>query len=184
MAKIPFGKLGLKPKNEIKTIEYNQQNIDVKQYLSIQNKLSLITDVINFSIDGVNGFVNPIKIKVYMIIGIIEYYTNINFTEKQKENIVKLYDLVTENNLVRIIFDNIPQQELDEIKQGILDSVSAYDKYRTSAMGIIDALAASYKETDLDIDALKDKITDPEMLSTLKGLINISGYGQIDEEIE
>ena len=117
-----------------------------------------------------------------MTVGIIEYYTNINFTEKQKENIIKLYDLLIENHIVNNVFEAIPDEELAEIKQGILESVSAYDKYRTSAMGIIEALTANYNETNLDLDSLRDKITDPEMLSTLKELIEVSGYGQANEE--
>lgn len=181
MAKVPFTKLGLKPKNENKTVEINEQQIEIKQYLSIYEKLNLITDVINYSIDAVNGFTNPIKIKVYMIIGIIDYYTNINFTEKQKENVIKLYDLLTENNVVKIVFNNIPEAELKEIEQGILDSVSAYDKYRTSAMGIIEALTDDYEATNLNVEALAEKIVDPNMLSTLKELASISGYTETEE---
>jgi hypothetical protein len=51
MAKISFSKLGLKLNQEIKTVEYNGQNIEIKQYLPIQNKLQLISSVINQSID-------------------------------------------------------------------------------------------------------------------------------------
>lgn len=184
MAKVPFTKLGLKAKKEIKTIEINQQQIEIQQYLSIYDKLSLITDVINYSMDAVNGFTNPIKIKVYMIVGIIDYYTNIGFTEKQKENIIKLYDLVTENEIVKMIFENIPETELKEIEQGILDSVAAYDKYRTSAMGVIEALTSDYNATDLNIDELKEKITDPNMLATIKELAELSGYNQNNKQVE
>jgi hypothetical protein len=46
MAKISFSKLGLSKNTEIKNFEYNGQNIEVKQYLPIQDKLKLIGDVI------------------------------------------------------------------------------------------------------------------------------------------
>jgi hypothetical protein len=51
MAKISFTKLGLKVNQEIKTIEYNGQIIEVKQYLPIQDKLQLISDIINQAMD-------------------------------------------------------------------------------------------------------------------------------------
>jgi len=49
MAKLSFTKLGLKVNQDIKTIEYNGQNIEIKQYLPIQDKLKLIGDVIMYS---------------------------------------------------------------------------------------------------------------------------------------
>ena len=39
MAKIGFTKLGLKPNNEIQYIEFNEQTIEVKQYLPVEEKL-------------------------------------------------------------------------------------------------------------------------------------------------
>ena len=47
MAKVAFSKLGLKVNQDIKTIEFNGQNIEVKQYLPIQDKLRLISNIIN-----------------------------------------------------------------------------------------------------------------------------------------
>ena len=42
-----FAKLGLKMNNNIKTILINDQEIEVKQYLPINEKLDLIGSVIN-----------------------------------------------------------------------------------------------------------------------------------------
>jgi len=49
MAKVTFTKLGLKVNQEIKTIEYNEQVVEIKQYLPIQEKLQLIGRVIEFA---------------------------------------------------------------------------------------------------------------------------------------
>ena len=43
---INFTKLGLSKNNDIKTFTWNEQDIEVKQYLPIQEKLSLITKVL------------------------------------------------------------------------------------------------------------------------------------------
>jgi hypothetical protein len=42
MAKIAFTKLGLKPNKEIKTIVWNEQTIEVMQYLPVNDKLELM----------------------------------------------------------------------------------------------------------------------------------------------
>ena len=60
MAKIAFSKLGIKkPNEEVKTIIFNENEIEVKQYLPIQEKLRIIGDAINNSMDG-NKFYNKI----------------------------------------------------------------------------------------------------------------------------
>ena len=64
MPKIGFTKLGLKPNNEIQYIEFNEQTIEVKQYLPVEEKLELITKVLELSHDS-NNFSNPVKVSVY-----------------------------------------------------------------------------------------------------------------------
>lgn len=175
MAKLGFTKLGLKPGNEIKTIIYNEQIIEIKQYLPIEEKLELITNVINFSTDENNTFTNPVKITVYTSLEIIEKYTNISFTDKQKDNPTKLYDLLKANGLIENILNNIPQIEYTEIIQGIQESVKAFDNYRNSIMNILDHMSSDYSAINLDLSSLSEKISDPEALATLKQLANLSG---------
>ena len=49
MAKVPFTKLGLTKNTEVKNFTWKDQIIEVKQYLPIQDKLSLIAAVLNKS---------------------------------------------------------------------------------------------------------------------------------------
>jgi hypothetical protein len=107
MAKLSFTKLGLKPNNEIVNIVYGDLTIEVKQYLPIEEKLEIITSVLELSHDQ-NNFSNPIKVKVYTALEIIGKYTNITFTDKQKENPTKLYDLLNGNGLIEKIIGAIP----------------------------------------------------------------------------
>jgi hypothetical protein len=81
MAKLAFTKLGLALNKTIKTINYNGQEIEIKQYLPTTEKLELIANVLNAVMDD-NYFVNPMKVSVYSVIAIIENYTNISFTPK------------------------------------------------------------------------------------------------------
>ena len=58
MAKVSFAKLGLKVNNEVKTFEWlsgdEVTTVEVKQYLPIEEKLAVISNIINNSIDD-NG---------------------------------------------------------------------------------------------------------------------------------
>ena len=67
MAKVSFTKLGLKINQEIKNIEFNGQNIEIKQYLPVNEKLKLIGNVINSSAEEEN-FINSLKVEVFTLL--------------------------------------------------------------------------------------------------------------------
>jgi hypothetical protein len=110
MAKIPFTKLQLKKINESKEFTYNEQIITVKQYLPIADKLALIGRVLNAASDEYN-FANPVKLDMYLSLEIVFTYTNLSFTDKQKEDIGKLYDLLEENDIFDKVIELLPEQE-------------------------------------------------------------------------
>ena len=157
MAKLAFSKLGLKNNNQVVNINYNEQIIEVKQYISVNDKLKLISDIINKSIDE-HSFCNPVKVSVFAALGIIEYYTNISFTEKQKEDPVKLYDLLQSNKLIHQICSTIPEEELNELMSGINESISAIYTYRNSVMGILDNVSADYDNVNVDVNKTIEQI--------------------------
>jgi hypothetical protein len=174
MAKIGFTKLGLKPNNEIQTIEFNEQTIEVKQYLPVEEKLELITNVLELSHDS-NNFSNPVKVSVYTALEIIEKYTNVNFTEKQKENLTKLYDLLNGNGLLEKIIDAIPQTEYDELIHGIYDTIDAVYSYQNSVLGILDTISQDYSNLNLDATEIQKKLADPNNMELLKGIMTKLG---------
>ena len=174
MAKASFTKLGLKPNNEIQTIEFNEQTVEVKQYLPIEEKLEIITNVLELSHDQ-NNFSNPIKVQVYTALEIIDKYTNISFTEKQKENPTKLYDLLNGNGLLEKIIDVIPQAEYDELIHGVYDTVDAVYSYQNSVMGVLDNVSKDYSNLSLDANSIHKDLADPENLALLKGIMTKLG---------
>lgn len=174
MAKIGFTKLGLKPNNEIQIIEFNEQTIEVKQYLPVEEKLELITNVLELSHDS-NNFSNPIKVQVYTALEMIDKYTNISFTEKQKENPTKLYDLLNGNGLLEKIIEVIPQIEYDELIHGIYDTIDAVYGYQNSVMGILDNISKDYSNLSLDAASIHKDLADPENLALLKNIMTKLG---------
>ena len=174
MAKLAFSKLGLKANNQVVNINYNEQNIEVKQYISVNDKLKLISDIINSTIDEHN-FCNPVKVKVYLLIGIIENYTNISFTEKQKEDIVKLYDLIQSNGLFNKILEAIPAEEFNDLLNSTWDSIDAIYTYNNSAMGVIENIGSNYKDMNLDVEEIQQKLANGENVEFLKEILDKLG---------
>ena len=174
MAKIGFTKLSLKRKNEVKTITINNNQIEIKQYLPVNEKLDLIARVINGAHDQ-NNFPNPIKIEVIGTLEMIMAYTNISFTEKQKEDIPKLYDLLEENGVIKDIISQIPEDEYNFIIDGINKTVDAVYTYNNSVLGILEAVSQDYSNLDFDIQKLQNDIANPENLKVVKEVLTKLG---------
>lgn len=174
MAKVSFTKLGLKTSQEIKTFNFNEQVIEVKQYLPVNEKLALISNVINQSM-GENNFNNPLQVKVFTLLEIVYNYTNINFTDKQKEDSVKLFDMLYSSGFIAEVLDNIPNKEYDEIIEYTNKSVKAYYNYKNSVMGILENISADYSNLNLDATEIQKKIGDPENMALLKDVLTKLG---------
>ena len=170
MAKVAFSKLGVKTNQEVKTITWNDQTIEVKQYLPVNNKLELISRVINLSADE-NNFANPVKVDIYFAIEMVDAYTNISFTEKQKEDVCKLFDSITSSGLFTAVKDAIPLEEYDNLYYDMNGCVSAVYNYKNSVMGILENITTDYDNLSLDASAIQQKLADPQNLELLKGVM-------------
>ena len=174
MAKVPFTKLGLTKNTNVGSFEWNGQMIEVKAYLPIQEKLDLIAAVINNCQDE-NNFINEGKMSLFMSLEIAYRYTNINFTEKQKSDPAKLYDLLAGSGFFDDMFAVMPQGEYKCIAIWLDKTANHIYDYRNSIYGILDALNTDYKNLELDVEALKEKMADPESLGLLKQVLTKLG---------
>ena len=176
MSKLSFTKLGLNKEllNNIKEINYNEQIIEIRQYLPVNDKLILISNVINSSYDR-NNFYNPIKVEIFSMLNIIEKYTNITFTEKQKEDPCKLYDLLESSGLINLIINEIPKEEYETLIEGIENSIKAIYKYKNSLLGILENVSQDYSNLNLDATEIQKKLNDPNNLEFLKDVLTKLG---------
>lgn len=167
MAKISFNKLGLKINDNVKTISWNEQEIEVKQYLIMSEKLEMISNIINYCAEDLK-FYNPGKIEIYLTLEVIYNYTNIKFTDKQKEDIYKLYDLLESSGLSKEIFNNIPEEEIELINLIIMDTIENIYKYSNSIYGILDAMTNDYNTLNFDASEIFQKLSNGENVEFLK----------------
>ena len=149
MAKVSLTKLGLKVNQDVKNIEFNEQNIEVKQYLPVNDKFEVISNIINRSADD-NNFANPLKVEIFTALEIISAYTNISFTEKQKEDPSKLFDLVVSSGLYKEIICAIPHTEIESLQCYINSTIDAVYKYRNSIMGLLENITTDYSNLNLE----------------------------------
>ena len=170
MAKIAFSKLKCKTNEEIVSCTFGTETIEIRQYLPIQEKLELISKVIIVAHEQDYNFSNPIKIKLFKELEMLQSYTNITFTDKQKENIPKLYDQVYASGLLQTVFDAIPESEKNILDEGLSDSIKSIYEYQNSVLGLLDNIKENYDTTSFDLNSIKDLIASDE-LKTLKDIV-------------
>ena len=174
MAKVPFTKLGLKKIEDTKTISICDQDVEVKQYLPINDKINIITNVIENSADD-NNFANPVKVEVFANLEIMYAYTNISFTDKQKGDPTKLYDLLEENGIIAKVIATIPENEYALLLGWIDETIEAFYTYRNSVMGIMEQISTDYSNLSLDATEIQQKLADPQNLELLKNVMTKLG---------
>lgn len=174
MSKVAFTKLGLTKNTGVASFDWNGQTVEVKQYLSIQEKMDLIAAVLNQCQDD-NNFINEAKIALFMNLEMVFRYSNISFTEKQKEDPAKLYDLLAGSGFFDDFFAVLPQREYQSIVMWLSKTAQNIYEYRNSIYGILDAMNTDYKNLSLDAEEIKEKIADPNSLTLLKDVLTKLG---------
>lgn len=164
MAKLSFTKLNAKVNTSITETYFNDQLIEIKQYLPISKKIELVNNIINDCIDNSPNYYNSGIVEIKQIFAIIEYYTNLVFTDKQKEEFEKTYDILVSSGLARTIILKIEDSELNTIEELLKKGLENIYNFNNSMAGIlkmandssdaIDKLKDLFQHTDFNL--LKD----------------------------
>lgn len=138
MAKITYTNLGLKTKEEKKEIKINGKTVEVLQYLPFNDKYDLVTVALQKALEG--QVYNPVKKDMYFHLNLIYLYTNISFTDKQRENEEKIYDTFASNGYLDLIIEAIPDEEYEMLYNYMEELESDLFNYNNSTAGIVSNL--------------------------------------------
>jgi hypothetical protein len=137
--------------------------------------LDIVASIVNRAHDGESNFSNPIKVDIYTTLEILFNYTNINFTDKQKEDVLKLYDLVIGSGLYNEVLKLIPAEEYNRLTEAIDDTITAVYAYQNSVMGVLDTISTDYSNLSLDATDIQSKLADPNNMEFLKAVLSKLG---------
>lgn len=179
MAKVPFSKLQACVDNNSTSIGHcdkngNEIKYEVKHYLPFKDKLEMITKIVNQSVDD-NGFYNPMRVKLYTVLEVVYAYTNLSFTEKQKEDPFKLYDLLVSTGIFMDVLAEIAEYDWADIQSNIKMTIDNLYNYRNSIYGILDAVSSDYSNLNLDINQLSEEMGNPENVALLRDVLDKLG---------
>lgn len=174
MSKVPYTKLGLTKNDSKEKLQWGQVEIEIKQYLPFEDKLHLIERIVNKSLDD-KGYINPCRRDLFEKMEIFYAYTNVNFTDKQKEDEFKLYDMLVGNGLMEKVISLIPEEEINSVFVSVHQLIDSIYEYRNSARGIMEMITSDYSNLELDAENLQKNIANPENLQLLRDVLERLG---------
>lgn len=138
--KVSFTNLKLKVNNEVNTFQFgeNKTKIEVLKYLPIEDK----NDLIHIALQNAeeDGIYNDILLEMYFNLYIIYFYTNINFTDKQKEDPAKLYDQMQSNGLITSVIEAMDNDEYANLLTSLEVIRDANLTYKNTAGAVLQAI--------------------------------------------
>lgn len=142
MTKVTYASLKLKVNSETKKFtwgdEENKKEIEVSQYLPISDKIDLIDITLQKARE--NELYNITKLDMYFHLHLVYMYTNIYFTDKQKEDEEKIYDSLLSSGLMDEIIKNMNEEEYNDLWDKINETANNQLKYNTTAAALVKSL--------------------------------------------
>ena len=135
MSKVSYANLKLKVDTSVDTFDFNNQTIEVLKYLPIEDKYDLVMITLQKCYE--EGIYNPIKKDMYFHLYMVYMYTDIGFTEKQKEDETKLYDVLESNGLITEVIKNIPEEEYNKLFEYMDEIINMSLSYKSSAGALV-----------------------------------------------
>ena len=174
MAKLAFSKLGLKVTDLVNPLMFGENTIEVKVYLPLDDKIKLVQTILNNTVDD-KGYYNPIQLEVNKVIEVVAAYTNITFTDKQRENVSKLYDQLISSGLWGTLRASIPHSEMEYIDGKLKSLIDNIYQYRNSAAGILENLNIDYDRLNTDAKEIEASLQNKENLSLVRDVLTKMG---------
>lgn len=139
MTKVSFASMKLKVDTNVNTFDFKYNgatyNIDVLKYLPISEKNDLIEVALQKAEQ--NGNYNDVALEMYFNLNLIYLYTNISFTDKQKEDESELYDKLQCSGLIDAVITNMDQDEYSQLLEYLEKTKENRLVYGNSAAAVL-----------------------------------------------
>lgn len=138
MAKVSYANMKLKVDKTTSTFDFEGNKIEVLNYLPIEDKYDLV--MITLQKAEENGIYNPLKLDIYFHLHLVYMYTNLSFTDKQKEDELKLYDCLKSGGFIYQFMNALDDDEYNYLFEMMQDTVNDYMNYRNTAGAVLQSI--------------------------------------------
>lgn len=138
MSKVSFANLKLKVNNSCSKFTFNDTEIEVLNYLPIEDKYDLVMVTLQKAREG--SVFNPIKLDIFFYLNLIYMYTNLSFTDKQKDDETRLFDLLQSNGLMDAFLAALSEDEFNYLYDMLNNCVKRFTEAYNSASAMIQSI--------------------------------------------
>lgn len=170
MATISLTKVAPLKKAEPATIKINNCDV-VFSKLTTEEQAKLIETVLAYSFDD-TGMYSPFRFEKTFNLQYIKAASNINFTDKQLEDVGKVCDLLEINGVADAV------KELDDYKVTLDYARKCADNIQTyngSFVNMIKMANQDFNMTQASVNELSEKLSDPSKYKLVKDVLDKIG---------
>lgn len=175
MAKTTYAGMKLKVNTQPKEIDFNGNQFEVLQYLPIEDKYDLVMITLQKCYE--EGIYNPIKKDMYFHLYLVYMYTDISFTDRQKEDEEKLYNILESNGIITEVIKNIPEEEYNKLFEYMDELIEEKMRYSLSSAAMISNVINTLPEKAQEaVDALNG--FDPDKYKAVQDFARAANGGR------
>lgn len=175
MKEIAFSELGIQPHIETKIVKFNDKEIEVCNYIPVEEKTRLLQFVVNGALDETTGTFSPLRVEVYYAVAVCRWYAGITFSEEDMRNITMVYDALDTSGFITSVVGAIPEDEIGYLNSLIKETLDDIAKYNTSAAGIIQSMSSDAGNLDEQLSDILQKVKNGEGLEQLSVIKDVVG---------
>lgn len=130
-----YSDLDLKTNTKTNIAVINGKEVEVLEYLPIEDKIDLIQIALQKSLE--NGIYNEMKLDMYFNLYLVYMYTNLEFTDEEKADEFTLYNEMQSNNVIIGVIGAMDDGEYDSLVDYLKIMQMNNEHYKNSAAALL-----------------------------------------------
>ena len=177
--KTAFSTLKLKVPKTYTEFEFENKLIQILNYLPIQEKEDIIEIAYQKAI--INNSFNPILFNIYFLLNIVYSYTNLTFTDEQRKDEKKLYDMLDSSGLLNNILQNMNKAETLFFSDNVDEYVKQKLSQDYSAVGLFNNAVGAFNTFSKTISEKVSNVDPDTLQNIIDNLPNLIGGNKIEQ---
>lgn len=156
-------------------LDVNGNTINIQQSISTEDKKELADLVLQESFE--DGIYHPILVDAYFYTFVVMFYTDIDFSDEEKANVLDTYDKLRQDGLLDKIIAEIPEDEWKELYEYVTQIEEVNLKYKQTAAYLITSLVNSMPNAMQQASDILNSF-DPEKFQEVVNFANAANAGR------
>lgn len=163
------------------TVQSNQitlssgEKINVKSTIPVSDKIDLIQIALQKAEE--DGIYNQIKLDIYFHLNLLYLYTDIEFSIEDREDEMRLYDILERNGVIVDVISAIGEEEYEGLVNYLEDMKKANLKYKNTAAAVLTRIVQDLPKNAAAAKEIVDSF-DPEKYPEIINFVTAANGGR------